>query len=117
MRVGQGNASRTTIQAVPEWRVSRRVIHVITLNPFIHGSKPTANDRVPTTGEIVGKSNARPEGVPCVVDQPFGNAILSFKTNTVQVKLITCQLGHRACAQAWAAGIDLRVVRAGHKYR
>src|SRR4029079_8892611 len=84
--VGIGKKHVVDVQVDVEGAVVRRVVHIVALNPFVHGSEAAAKHCFSTPSEVEGDTDARTECVPGIVDQAFWNAILPGDADTIQVE-------------------------------
>ena len=65
-RIRKGDVVQVGLQV--ERRIHSAVIHVITLDAFVHDSETAAENRLALTGEVISKSDTRSEIGPMVVD-------------------------------------------------
>src|SRR6185312_13350931 len=83
-------------------RIYSTVVHVITLNPFVHGAESTANNRFALTGKVISKTNAWAQVSPVSRHQTAWDSVLPAYANTVGIELHTGQNRIWTCAQTRA---------------
>src|SRR5882757_906994 len=101
---------RGGINLQAERNVWTGVVHVISLNAFVHHAGATTNDRLPLAVEVVCKSDAWTECGPVIVHQALWYTVLTRNTYSVEVERNAGENRVRAGPQAWAGWVD-RAVR------
>ena len=62
------------------------VVHVVALNAFIHDAESAAHHGLAGSRDVVGKSDARAERQPVVVDKALRHVILFGDANAIEVE-------------------------------
>jgi hypothetical protein len=63
------------------------VVHIVALNAVVHDAKSAADDRLALAREVIGKTDAWPEGRPVVVGQTLGDSVLTSDPDAVFIEL------------------------------
>src|ERR1051326_4853297 len=92
-----------------EGQVGTGIVHIVALGAVIHDGKSAANDRLTTTGQVVGKAEPRSERRPVVVHKTSGYTVLSRHADSIQVKRNARKDGVRAGAEPRACGCATRI--------